>query len=80
MGEFKCRLLIVEDEPLLRVSMADALREEGWVVDIAPDGKKGVALFERRLHDVVVTDMVMPGLGHGTCSSGSRPCVPRPTS
>jgi len=63
MGEFKCRLLIVEDEPLLRVSMADALREEGWVVDVAPDGTKGAAVFEERLHDVVVTDMVMPGIG-----------------
>ena len=27
------RLLIAEDEPLLRVSMADALRKEGWTVD-----------------------------------------------
>ena len=32
------RLLIVEDEPLLRITMADALRKEGWIVDIAEDG------------------------------------------
>jgi len=54
------RLLIAEDEPLLRVSMADALRKEGWTVDVAADGAKAMALFEQYLHDVVVTDLVMP--------------------
>jgi two-component system response regulator AtoC len=54
------RLLIVEDEPLLRITMADALRKEGWVVDVAEDGVKGSALFEQHLHDVVLADLVMP--------------------
>jgi DNA-binding NtrC family response regulator len=54
------RLLIVEDEPLLRITMADALRKEGWTVDVAEDGVKGNALFEQHLHDVVLTDLVMP--------------------
>jgi DNA-binding NtrC family response regulator len=56
------RLLIAEDEPLLRVSMADALRKEGWTVDVAVDGVKAMALFEQYLHEVVVTDLVMPSL------------------
>ena len=56
------RLLIAEDEPLLRVSMADALRKEGWVVDVAADGVKALALFEQYVHDVVITDLVMPSL------------------
>ncbi|MCG6924826.1 MAG: sigma-54 dependent transcriptional regulator [Acidobacteria bacterium] len=56
------RLLIAEDEPLLRVSMADALRKNGWTVDVAVDGVKAMALFEQYLHDVVVTDLVMPSL------------------
>ncbi len=57
------RLLIVEDEPLLRITMADALRKEGWTVDVAEDGVKGAALFEQHLHDVVLSDLVMPKLG-----------------
>jgi DNA-binding NtrC family response regulator len=57
------RLLIVEDEPLLRITMADALRKEGWTVDVAEDGVKGAALFEQHLHDVVLSDLVMPRLG-----------------
>jgi DNA-binding NtrC family response regulator len=62
IGPFGNRLLIAEDEPLLRVSMADALRKEGWTVDVAADGAKALALFEHHLHDVVVTDLVMPSL------------------
>ena len=57
------RLLIVEDEPLLRITMADALRKEGWTVDVAEDGVKGAALFEQHLHDTVLSDLVMPKLG-----------------
>jgi DNA-binding NtrC family response regulator len=57
------RLLIVEDEPLLRITMADALRKEGWTVDVAEDGVKGAALFEQHQHDVVLSDLVMPKLG-----------------
>jgi len=57
------RLLIVEDEPILRITMGDALRKEGWVVDVAEDGQKGLALFEKHLHDLVLTDLLMPNMG-----------------
>jgi len=56
------RLLIAEDEPLLRVSISDALRKEGWVVDAVEDGLKAAALFEQHRHEVLVTDLVMPRL------------------
>ncbi|HSP89627.1 MAG TPA: response regulator, partial [Vicinamibacterales bacterium] len=54
------RLLIVEDEPLLRVSLSDALRKEGWNIDVAADGEQGLAMFEKHLHELVLTDLVMP--------------------
>ncbi len=57
------RLLVVEDEPLLRITIADALRKEGWTVDVAEDGAKGAAAFEQHMHDLVLTDLVMPRLG-----------------
>jgi DNA-binding NtrC family response regulator len=56
----KSRLLIVEDEPLLRVSMADALSKEGWTVDVAENGVEGLALFKKHLHGLVLVDLVMP--------------------
>jgi DNA-binding NtrC family response regulator len=54
------RLLIVEDEPLLRVSMADALAKEGWKVDVAENGAAGLATFKRHMHALVLLDLVMP--------------------
>jgi len=57
------RLLVVDDEPLLRITIADALRNEGWAVDVAEDGVKGAALFEQHLHELVLADLVMPRLG-----------------
>jgi DNA-binding NtrC family response regulator len=56
------RMLIAEDEPILRIAIADALRKEGWEVDVAEDGTKAMALFERHLHDVVLSDVMMPRL------------------
>jgi DNA-binding NtrC family response regulator len=54
------RLLIVEDEPLLRVAMGDALRKEGWIVDIAEDGVRGEELFREHRPELVLVDLVMP--------------------
>ncbi len=54
------RLLVVEDEPILRVTIADALRKEGWEVDVVEDGAKALALFERQRHEVILTDLLMP--------------------
>jgi len=54
------RLLVVEDEPLLRITIRDALQKEGWTVDVAEDGVQGLALFERHLHEVALVDLVMP--------------------
>ena len=52
------RLLIVEDEPTLRVAMSDTLRKEGWAVDVADNGEDGQALFEPHKHTLVVLDLV----------------------
>jgi DNA-binding NtrC family response regulator len=54
------RLLIAEDEPILRITMAEALEKEGWTVDVAEDGLKAMQVFEQHLHDVILTDLLMP--------------------
>ncbi|RLE24443.1 MAG: sigma-54-dependent Fis family transcriptional regulator [Acidobacteria bacterium] len=57
------RVLVIEDEPLLRISIRDSLQKEGWTVDVAEDGAQGLVLFERFLHEFVLTDLVMPRIG-----------------
>ncbi|MFC2170813.1 sigma-54-dependent transcriptional regulator [Calditrichota bacterium] len=57
------KILIVEDEPILRQALQDALLEEGCEVNSADNGNEGIELFRKYQHEVVLTDMVMPGIG-----------------
>ena len=56
------RILIVEDEPDLRQSLAQALREEGYAVDTAENGDDGLFNAEETDYDVIVLDVMLPGL------------------
>ncbi len=56
------RLLIVEDEPDLLSSLAEALREEGYAVDEASDGEEGLAKAIRWDYDAIVLDVMLPGI------------------
>ena len=56
------RVLVVEDEPDLLLSLAKALREESYAVDTAADGEEG--LFKARSwdYDAIVLDVMLPRL------------------
>ena len=56
------RLLIIEDEPDLLASLAQALREEGYAVDTAANGEDGLFNAEGTDYDAVVLDVMLPGL------------------
>ena len=57
------RVLIVEDEPRLAENIARSLRESaGYAVDIAPDGTEGLFLAESNPYDLVLLDLMLPGL------------------
>ena len=56
------RLLIVEDEEDLRRGLEQALREDGYAVDAAPDGKEGLYKAETWDYDVIVLDVMLPGI------------------
>ncbi len=56
------RLLIVEDEPDLLSSLAQALREEGYAVDTAADGEEGLYKAESWEYDALVLDIMLPKL------------------
>jgi len=56
------RILIVEDEPDLLASLAQALREEGYAVDTAADGEDGFFKAESYDYDAVVLDVMLPKL------------------
>lgn len=56
------RLLIVEDEPDLLASLAQALAEEGYAVDTAADGEDGLYKAESWDYDAVILDLMLPRL------------------
>jgi CheY-like chemotaxis protein len=55
-------VLVVDDEPIIRDVVRDVLIDEGYDVVIASDGLESIALLEEVRPDVVVMDVMMPGL------------------
>jgi len=56
------RILIVEDEPDLLRSLAQALREEGYAVDTANNGEDGLFNAEGYDYDAIILDVMLPKL------------------
>ena len=56
------KILVVEDEPDLLRGLAQALREEGYAVDLAADGEEGFYKVENSDYDAVVLDVMLPKL------------------
>ncbi len=54
------RILVVEDDPDLQRLLADALRDNGYVVDTASDGVEGHFLGETEPYDAVILDLGLP--------------------
>src|SRR5579859_5726677 len=55
-------VLVVEDNDLERQITADTLRDEGFAVEEAPIGKRALDLLALSRFDVVLTDLMMPGM------------------
>jgi two-component system, NtrC family, response regulator AtoC len=55
------RILIVDDEPLMRLSMVDALEAVGYDVQATASGTEGIEAIRLREFDLVITDLRLPG-------------------
>ncbi len=60
------RLLVVEDDPDLNRQLAEALRQSGYVVDVAFDGEEGHFLGDTEPYDAVVLDLGLPEIEGAT--------------
>jgi DNA-binding response OmpR family regulator len=63
------RVLVVEDEESYRQALSAGLRREGFDVDVAADGAEGLSIFADRTPNIVLLDMLLPGM-HGWRSAG----------
>jgi two-component system, OmpR family, alkaline phosphatase synthesis response regulator PhoP len=61
-------VLVAEDDPLTRRGLVDVLRDEGFVVIAAADGRQAWDLFQQHRPDFICLDIMMPGLsGYEVC-------------
>jgi DNA-binding response OmpR family regulator len=56
------QILVVEDEPTLRETLAEALEADGFQVTAAGDGRSGLAAFRSAHPDLVLLDLMLPEL------------------
>jgi two-component system, OmpR family, response regulator len=62
------RVLVVEDEPDVAEALTWGLRAEGYVVDVADNGTDGLWKATESPHDVIVLDVMLPGMdGYQVC-------------
>jgi CheY-like chemotaxis protein len=55
-------ILVVDDEPVLRAIVREILHEEGYVVIEAADGRVMLEIMARERLDLVLMDVMMPGI------------------
>ena len=56
------QILVIDDEPKIVSFVSRALAGDGFAVDSAADGVRGLALVARERYDLVVLDLLLPGL------------------
>lgn len=54
------KILIIDDDDLIRMTISGILKKQGCAILEAPDGNRGVALYKKEKPDIVITDMLMP--------------------
>jgi two-component system response regulator AtoC len=56
------RILLAEDDEIMRETLFDRLTNNGWQVDLAGDGKKALSFVEQNYYNLVLSDIRMPGM------------------
>jgi two-component system response regulator RegX3 len=68
MTDSQARILVVDDEPSITEFVSYNLRKEGWDVDVAATGDEALELARHHEFDLVVLDVMLPGMdGYEVC-------------
>jgi DNA-binding NtrC family response regulator len=73
-GPLHGRVLVVEDEEIVRQLLTGLLREEGYSVDAVPTGEEALRALDRELYDLVLLDLNLPGM-HGMNVLSAAPAL-----
>jgi two-component system, sensor histidine kinase and response regulator len=55
-----CKILVIEDDPIVRANTVDLLREEGYEVVEAENGRIGIDKAKESIPDLIISDIMMP--------------------
>jgi two-component system response regulator AtoC len=72
------RILVVDDEPLIRDFVAETLRRKKFEVDLAADGKEAIAKLGASSFELVITDLKMPKAGGLEVLKAANALTPKP--
>jgi CheY-like chemotaxis protein len=54
------KILVIDDDALVRTTLGRLLRDAGYEIATAEDGVRGMAMFRSEQPDLVITDIIMP--------------------
>ncbi len=72
------RVLVIEDEPDLLSALTQSLREDGYAVDAASEGRDGLFKAQGSDYDAIVLDLMLPGIDGWTLLRELRKTKPVP--
>ena len=62
MSDSAARMIVVDDEEVVLLSVRKALRRDGYQIETANDASAALAMLETSTFDVMITDLMMPGM------------------
>ncbi|HKC38820.1 MAG TPA: response regulator [Gemmatimonadales bacterium] len=71
------KILLVDDNAVVRDMLMDLVGSLGYMADAASGGAEALALFDRNRYDIVLTDLLMPGMSGWEVLAGVRQRDPR---
>ncbi len=70
MDAMRARVLVVDDDPALAEMLGIVLRSEGFLPSFVSDGERALAAFRENRPDIVLLDLMLPGMsGIDVCRS-----------
>jgi DNA-binding NtrC family response regulator len=71
------RILVAEDEEIMRITVLDHLRSQGWLADEAATGTEALRLVKQNRYELLLSDIRMPGMDGETLLAEVKRLSPR---